>query len=187
MKKSIKDIKKFINLDTNRAYCLDTNILYWYFYPRANFNNTKEKEEIYYNFVDTLISDGNPICITSMNLTELINIIEKNEYDLYCKTHPNVSKKEFRNIESERKRVKNIIKASVSSVYSNCKIYSVNITVDKVNEFVEKFNGNTTDIFDYISVEELKKMGNSYFVSDDQDLASIDGITLFTANKKVLS
>ena len=96
MKKSIKDIKKFINLDTNRAYCLDTNILYWYFYPRANFNNTKEKEEIYYNFVDTLISDGNPICITSMNLTELINIIEKNEYDLYCKTHPNVSKKEFR-------------------------------------------------------------------------------------------
>ena len=79
---NIIDINSFSSINNSKEYFLDTNVLYWYVYPR--YGLTKKSVEYqakpYYDFVDRLVSDGNPLCTSVYNISELLNIIEKNEF-----------------------------------------------------------------------------------------------------------
>ena len=71
----IYDISKFISMDSNRPYFLDTNILYWYCYSNytlLNSNKVPRQSEIYIDFVDNLVHNGNPIFTSVYNMSELL-------------------------------------------------------------------------------------------------------------------
>ena len=67
---------KLYLFDTNKKFFLDTNVLYWYTYPRFAENLTRQARP-YYDFVDALVSSGNPLYTSVYNLTELLNVVEK--------------------------------------------------------------------------------------------------------------
>ncbi len=186
---SIKNINTFSSMDTGRCYFLDTNVLYWYSYPRfGNSISIPKNATPYYNFVDTLVASGNPLYTSIYNLTELINVIEKNEYDLYQKLHPEIplSKKDYRRILKERTELKNILLTSLSNVESICRIIDFNFTNTYVHDFVNNLSEHRCDIFDYAILNNCISSSMLNIISDDSDFSSIEKINLYTANEKIL-
>ena len=63
-----------------------------------NVNPNRVSEiEVYYNFVDRLVQNGNTIVTSIYNVSEFLNIIEKHEYEIYQKLNSEISKFEKAN------------------------------------------------------------------------------------------
>lgn len=192
MSSTIKDLKTYVSFNNTREFCLDTNVLYWYTYPRYTqllTQNTQERAQNYYDFVDTLVGNGNPLLTTRYNITELINIVEKHEYDIFCAAHPEApyTRKDFRKIPDEREKLKRILKTTLSNVNSICRTVDFNFTEEILNNCVNTLEQHRCDVFDFAILSYYKENGHLNIITDDNDFASVDGINLYTANITSLS
>lgn len=182
--KKITDITKYQCINTSKAFFLDTNVLYWYSHPRFS-NNLEKRAEVYYNFVDSLVSAANPLYTSVYNLTELLNITEKNEYDIYIKTHPeefNLSRKDFRRIIFEREKLKKLMQTTLNNVYNICTVLEFPFKKDVINKFTENLTTHRCDVFDYLIIQDCIQENYINIISDDNDFSTIDNINLYTAN-----
>ena len=112
MSNKIVDITTYQSINNTRTYFIDTNALYWYTYPRFS-NNLSAQAIPYYNFIDSLVAANNPLITSIYNISELLNVIEKNEFDIYTHTHPDaqhISRKDFRRMPSERLNLQKMMK-----------------------------------------------------------------------------
>lgn len=138
---TVKDLTTYIPMNNKAEFCLDTNVLYWYTYPRymiSSKKGTQEHAQSYYDFVDRLVDNGNPLLTTRYNITELINIVEKHEYDIFCAANPEAqyTKKDFRRIPEERRKLKRILKTTLSNVNNICKATDFNFTEEILDSCV---------------------------------------------------
>lgn len=188
--KSVTDLTTFSSINNTKPYFLDTNVLYWYAYPR--FGDTLKlphNAAAYYDFVDSLVASGNPLYTSIYNLTELLNVIEKNEYDLYAKLHPELpySKKDYRRIADERIALKQILSTSISNVKNICKILSFDINIDCLDSFISQLSEHRCDVFDYAILKNCIADNKINVISDDNDFSTMDIINLYTANPTSLN
>lgn len=187
----IKDISNFLPMDSKTVYFLDTNVLYWYTNPRISTTKGLTRQaQIYFDFVDHLTSSGNPLITSIYNLTELLNVIEKNEFALYKEIHPDeayISKKDFRRMSNERKKLQKIMKTALNNAQNICKIINFSFDVSKINDFINLLPNHRCDIFDYMILDNCKQAQTINVISDDSDFSTYDNIKLFTANINVLS
>lgn len=187
----IENINTFASINNTRPFFLDTNVLYWYVYPR--YGTTKKGVERqakpYYDFVDNLVSAGNPLYTSVYNISELLNVIEKNEYAIFDTANPDLhySKKDFRRNTIEREKVKKILLATLNNVENICHIVEHNFTYDLLKEFSDNFTKHRCDPFDYIILDHCIKASNLNIISDDDDFSTIPNINLFTANETALN
>lgn len=182
---STKDITTFSSFNNDRAYFLDTNVLYWYSYPRFNSKDNLPRNAIaYYNFVDSLVAAGNPLYTSIYNLTELLNVIEKHEYELYAKMHPELpySRKDYRKIPKERSALKNILSTSIDNVKAICNILSFQFELEILDSFVNQLSEHRCDIFDFAILKNCISDGKINVISDDNDFSTMESINLYTAN-----
>lgn len=126
---------------------------------------------------------------TRYNITELINIVEKHEYDIFCAAHPEAkyTKKDFRRIPEEREKLKLILKTTLSNVNNICQIVDFNFTKDILNNCINTLDQHRCDVFDFAILSYYKENGHLNIITDDNDFASVDGINLYTANETSLS
>ncbi len=187
----IKDINTFVPVDNNKVFFLDTNVLYWYAYPRygTTHQGTKYQAQPYYDFVDKLVASGNPLYTSVYNISELLNVIEKNEYDIFNTANPELhySKKDFRKNASERGKVKKILSTTLDNVKNICSIVEHDFQQECLDEFVEKYEEHRCDPFDYIILSNCQKESKVNIISDDGDFSTITKINLFTANEIILN
>lgn len=187
---------KVINLNTyssinnTRCFFLDTNVLYWYTYPRFSLpGHLNPSAQIYYDFIDSLTSAGNPLKTSVYNLTELLNVVEKNEYDIYCKLHPDLplSRKDFRRMADERQKVSQMIKTTMNNALNICSITDFNFTSETLKSFSDEFTNHRCDVFDYAILKNCISTKDINIISDDGDFSSMPGINLYTANENILN
>lgn len=187
---------KVINLNTyssinnTRCFFLDTNVLYWYTYPRFSLpGHLNPSAQIYYDFIDSLTSAGNPLKTSVYNLTELLNVVEKNEYDIYCKLHPDLplSRKDFRRMAGERQKVSQMIKTTMNNALNICSITDFNFTSETLKSFSDEFTNHRCDVFDYAILKNCISTKDINIISDDGDFSSMPGINLYTANENILN
>lgn len=186
---SIIDINTFSSINNSKPYFLDTNVLYWYTYPRfVESLKLPNNAMVYYNFIDSLVAAGNPLYTSVYNLTELLNVIEKNEFALYSKLHPEIplTKKDYRKLSSERSSLKQILKTSISNARNICKILSFNFEIACLDSFIDELAGHRCDIFDYAILKNCISTDKLNIVSDDSDFNTMEIINLYTANASVL-
>jgi len=186
---NIIDLRSFSSINNSKKFFLDTNVLYWYTYPRfSQPGQLRSDMQIYYDFIDGLTAAGNPLETSVYNLTELLNVIEKNEYDIYMKLHPEIpiTRKDFRKMPSERKKVKAIMQTSLNNVKQICSVIDFTFTSNMVTNFVNDFINHRCDVFDYAILEHCKSTQRLNIISDDSDFSTMDKIILYTANEKVL-
>lgn len=187
----IIDINTFSSINNTRKFFLDTNVLYWYTYPRygTTKHGIQKQAQPYYNFVDKLVSDGNPIFTSVYNISELLNVIEKNEFDIYMATHPDsyYNIKDFRKDTTERNEVQKILKVALINVNSICTILDFNFTYSALNDFTQSFSKHRCDPFDYIILQNCIGTNHTNIITDDNDFSTIGGITLYTANETTLN
>lgn len=182
-KQDIKDI------DSSRVFALDTNILYWIHYSKASDPSLKAhpyQVVKYPNFVEKLIENGNELVTTSVNLTELVNVIENSEYKIYKAVNKaQLNKKDFRKIASERTKYKNEIEKvlmEINSSYSD-KIKCIELDENRLAQFSDNIDKNSCDVFDYIVIEYLRTLGINDFITDDRDFHSVENINVYFADE----
>jgi PIN domain. len=182
-----KDITTFSSINNTRSYFLDTNVLYWYTYPRI-VDNLPKNAEVYYNFVDSLVVAGNPLYTSIYNLTELLNVIEKNEYELYTKIHPDIpyTRKDYRKIPKERSALKEILSTALENAKSTCNILTFQFELKMLDDFVVQLSDHRCDIFDYAILKNCITDGKINIISDDSDFSTMESINLYTANPNSL-
>lgn len=184
------DLRKYVPFNNSRIFFIDTNVLYWYTYPRfSQPGQLTTNGKIYYNFIDQLTAAGNPLVTSMYNLTELLNVIEKNEYDIYCDLHPDIpiSKKDFRKMPNERKSVENLMKTTLNNVNEICNIIDFNFSSNTIYNFVNELCDHRCDIFDYAILKNCIKAQYLNIISDDGDFFTMEKINLYTANETTLN
>lgn len=185
----IVDLRTYASINNTRKFFLDTNVLYWYTYPRFSLpNQLTRTAKIYYDFIDKLIAAGNPLETSVYNLTELLNVIEKNEYDIYCNLHTEIpiTRKDFRKMLPERTNVGKIMKTSLNNAKGICKIIDFDFTQTTIHRFVDDFVKHRCDVFDYTILQYCIQSKNLNIISDDSDFSTMEKINLYTANENVL-
>lgn len=191
MGNTIKDIKTFVPINTSQEFCLDTNVLYWYTYPRYTFetgHGTQLRTQPYYDFVDILVSNGNPLITTRYNISELINIIEKHEFKIFCATNTDAeySIKDWRRMPEQRKSLKRILKTTIENVKAICQILDFNFSELTLDACINSLDCHRCDVFDYAIISFYQETNHLNIITDDDDFTSIDGLRLFTSNERSL-
>ena len=186
----VTDIQNFMPVNTNTEYFLDTNVLYWYTNPRiSSVNDLPKHAQIYYAFIDRLTVLGSPLTTSVYNLTELLNVIEKNEFDIYKNLHPDdnyINKKDYRRMPEERSKLQRIMRTTLNNVLSICKIVEFPFSVEQIKDFANTLKEHRCDVFDYIILQNCVKTQTINVISDDNDFSTYNNIKLFTANISTL-
>lgn len=188
----IIDLTTYIPINNQKAFFLDTNVLYWYVYPRCGIqteHHTKMQAAPYYNFVDSLVAAGNPLYTSVYNITEMLHVIEKREFELYAMTHPEAkwSIKDLRRISEEREQLKRNLSTAMSNVQNICSILDFNFTYDILNQFIADLEQHHCDTFDYAILKNCIAEKKLNIISDDGDFTTMHQINLFTANSTALN
>ena len=107
----IRNVKKE-DIPQDEVFAVDTNALIWTHYSKASsphINKHPYQVIEYPNFISKLMSNGNKIVTTTLNITELCNVTERNEYRIYkaISKKSSLSFKDFRKIQTERINYKN--------------------------------------------------------------------------------
>lgn len=175
-----------------KSLAIDTNILLWTFYGNVIYAQAYQKN-IYPDFLSKMIENqGCKIYTTIFNICELCNVIEKNEYELYLQENnlnqEDFNRKQYRQIISERERIKEIIKLLYEQISQVVEIKAYNIDESFILEYMEKYAEHRYDIFDFALIKFCKENEIKYLLTDDSDfictLEDVNDINIITANKK---
>lgn len=174
-------------ISKDEVFAIDTNVLLWTHYSKAsnpNLNRHPYQVIEYPNFVANLLSNGNKLVTTTLNISELISVVEKNEFKIYkavnaCAT---MKFKDFRKVSIARCNYKTEINTMISEIKSsyNNQIEIIDITEEKLENFGNNIDKTQCDVFDYLVVNYLKSIGVLNYISDDKDFMSVDNINLFS-------
>lgn len=183
----IFNIESQMHLNVSKtSFAVDTNVLYWMFYGNCSYSNEK-RQKIYPGALINLKTKNNVLYTPMTCLFELFSIIEKNEYRLFCvragKREEDFRLKEYREITQERERVAKVLEITYKNIKSFMTITQQVITKEHVTQMVEKFSGNTLDVYDKALVDYCLENGVKNIVTDDKDYLSVNNsLNIFTAN-----
>lgn len=184
---NVYDLRK---IDVNKIpehtkFAIDTNVLYWMHYSRCS--TTGYQIVNYPQFISDLMSRHASFVTTSCNISELLSLVERKEYEIYRASNVVKNIKEFRKIKSERINVQQeleIIMMQIESMYS---IQDFNLDFSLLSKFVDDFTNNRCDTNDYSILTYLKDAGVNNVISDDGDFITYSGINVYTANENIIN
>lgn len=186
-KAKVYDLNKFDIKDfkSDKPIALDTNVLYWMHYSRCGIGgNLTYQIQIYPDVIEQLKESGFTLVTTIYNVTELLYIIERHEFEIYNLSNKKIGLKDYRQISTERENIKkelSIVKEQIKLLYE---IFEYPIEIIGIDKFIDEFSSHCCDNFDYLILKYLKERGVNQIIADDRDYTSMENITLYTANKK---
>ena len=110
------------------------------------------------------------MCVTSLNLQEALNVIEKIDFENYRKTQP-ISKKSYRQIATERQNVKNKMQRALNQIKTTYEVFDDTITFQQIESFVNHLDTHCYEPIDYITANTGCLNGFNY-ITDDSDFKS---------------
>lgn len=176
-------------INSNIAFALDTNILLWIYYthighPALNRFVSEYQLDLYPSFIYDLIANGNTLYTTTLNISELCSVIERNEFEIfkYNCGNRNYGFKRYRKLLNERTNYKNLLDQVLNTVHLEFlgRIEVIEISTDFAHHFTSEMPTMLCDTFDFAVIEHLKSVGISNYISDDKDFISINNINLYT-------
>lgn len=191
----IKDsnINNFSMFSKTKSIAIDTNVLLWTFYSNISFSSGYQKR-IYPSLLSKIISiKGCKIYTTTINLFEIFNVVEKTEYEIYLKLN-NIDKfalslKQYRNIDEERIKIRNICELIFKQISQFVTIVDLNLTNSDLLNFNSNYTDHKYDIFDYTLIKFSKENNVDYILTDDKDFSPnsymLDEISIMTANNNL--
>lgn len=175
----------------NERYLIDTNVWFWSTYVASKGEVLPQQPSQYQidnypHFLERLLQEGAILCHTALCLTELANVIERTQFDLYkLKTNqPYLEKKDFRKIADERKIVLDAIQIAWETINEMSTCIDCNVNLQCMKKSSDLMAEAPVDPYDaiYLKTMALKKI--DYLVSDDIDFINLKNIILITANPK---
>jgi predicted nucleic acid-binding protein len=164
------------------VFLVDTNVWFWTAYSKASI--TKSYRATYASYLTKALAAGSRLYVSGLSQAELIHVIEKAEMELFGKTK---ELKEFRyNFPAQRTMVVSEATTAWSVVQNMAVTVDVLVDDDMHKRTLARLSTCTMDAYDLISAEVMFEEGIPQVLTSDMDFASVPGITLFTANQRVL-
>jgi predicted nucleic acid-binding protein len=143
--------------------------------------------EQYPQFIEKVLDSGAHLYHCPLVYTELANIIEKTEYDIYVYENSDISRKDFRTLPACRESVLKEIDLAWKTINSLSTCLDINLTQDLIPPIHELLAASTLDSYDafYLKLMQLESIDK--LVTDDRDFVNTPLSDLYTANHRVLS
>ena len=166
-------------------FVVDTNVLYWMFYENCNYSDSYQK--CYQEAVVRLKIKNNNLIVSTISLYELFSIIEKNEFNIFKKTHKkdtDFKLKDYRKIPEERRKIKKLLNITYKNISQFTKIMGYDLSNQDVTNLCEDYESHNLDVFDYTLVNFCKQNRISNIITDDRDYRSaLNDLNIYTANR----
>lgn len=166
------------------VFFLDTNILFFIhsgYYAQATIEFIE-----YSNIVQKILSNGNSIYVSALNIQELLNGIENKEYLLYIKANgfkkSSFTKKDFRSNTSLRLNVKKKLLIVIQEIENAYNIVDGgNISLSLTKNFATDYENHHYDPIDYYFVKNTFSHSKSItYITDDRDFQFDSNINVIT-------
>lgn len=186
----IVDIRADTPKDTD-VFLVDTNAWYWLFYSRASLTQNgplTHQLTDYPAYLGTAISAKSTLHCYGLTFAELAHNIEKAEREIYeAQTANPISTKAFRHdYQNQRRKVVTQITDTWADVLSVSTMLDLNMAPTFMQSALSLFPSVGLDGYDLFMAEATLKAGVAQIVTDDGDYATVPGLTVFTANRKVI-
>ena len=195
-----------------RQIVADTNVLYWLFYPNfgalqssgAGFSKAVPASGLL-SVLDQGRDTGTSLCTSVLNLGELAKVIEYAELEMFWRNDlnrpqfdpsnpspdfsPQLCKLCRYHYGPQRPTVRKAIEQILASVKKNVPLIPCFRSSDEeYDRTVIEWCPSAGDFGDAVTVAQSKHMLRApYVLSDDIDMATFSGITLYTANNRIIS
>jgi predicted nucleic acid-binding protein len=176
--KSITELKP----NFNSRFFLDTNIWLYLYFPQ----NTSIAEHIIDNYsktFDEIVAKKCMIITDMIQMSEIINLVLRIEYNQYLKINSKISFKDFRDT-TEYKNALTSAKTITTNIIKNTTLRSGIFSADDLGKIVQKCDqADFNDIyFTHLCLKE-----EASIITHDFDFKAISGnLNIFTFNKKYL-
>ncbi|GGE84015.1 MULTISPECIES: PIN domain-containing protein [Gammaproteobacteria] len=187
----IVDIKNRVNLHHSDKFFIDTNVWFWLTYAASNEIQTQNAPvryqlERYPEFIEKILDEGANIYHSPLALSELANIIERTEYDIYqLKNTEKISRKDFRRKKECRKKVMEQISDAWKQIVQMSSPLDITLNETLSSKTLSTLNQYCLDAYDAFYIESMSDYGVSNIVTDDCDFNGLD-ISLYTANNRLV-
>lgn len=210
-KASVVDLRAADLSALPRQIVADTNVLYCVFYPnftllQSSGGNSPLPYQLreYPRFWKSASRAGISFCTSVFNLGELAKVIEHSELEIFWRNDPNpiqidpnspstnfspqLCKRCRYHYGSQLPEVRKQIEQTLASVRKNVPLIPCFRSSDQeYDKSVAEWCSSAGDFGDAVTVAQAKLMVRPLSVlSDDKDLATFDGITLYTANNRII-
>ncbi|MDV0447474.1 hypothetical protein MsAg5_13730 [Methanosarcinaceae archaeon Ag5] len=163
-------ISESLTVDPNEVYFIDANVLLFIHLNDKKRNQKTNKKIVYSRFVEYLQENGNSIFVSTLNLQEVLHVVEKIEFDQYHQINPKTKFKQYRQNKYERHKLKQKLDEILNQITQSYSIEDDSITKEDVESFVSDFERHLYDPMDFFTVH-LRCQPNSKFnyITDDSD------------------
>ncbi|WP_447771961.1 hypothetical protein [Pseudomonas kilonensis] len=169
-------------------FLVDTNVWYWMTYSRASSAGAKVYQiRSYPTYTNNALAANATIYQSGVSIAELSHIIEKSEREIFNKSNPAVSTKEYRhNFPAERASVCLEINSACMQVLALGESMDISIDSEVVKSALSHLTTCSVDGYDLFLLEAMVASGVTQVITDDGDFATVPGITVFTANRTIV-
>jgi hypothetical protein len=165
---------------------VDSNIWFWMTYSGAGLSNDRQAR-VYPPYVKLARKSKAKLLRCGLSMAELAHGIERAEFEVFEKTHPNERSKEFRhNYDAERAAVVNDVKSAWCIVKSMAAPIALTIDEATTDNALARFPTQLLDGYDLFIAEAIARADVPQVLTDDGDYCTIPGIQVFTANRRVI-
>lgn len=165
---------------------VDTNVWYWFAYPRVNLGLKPERRQIadrYLAYMEKLLDAQVTLCVSGLTFNELASSIEGAERKI-ARTPPR--DKAFRYDQARRAIVVEQLHATWDIVMNAAHWLDVAVTQPAINATRELWSDYPLDPTDALVLRALEEHGIRQVLTDDRDFAAVPDITVFTADDAVI-
>ena len=178
---------------------VDANVLYWVFYPNfGQLGGSKPPQLHDYSRYWTAVAKANAtktskFAAVSIIISEFAKTVEFAELSIKWQSDPVLSTTEFNAKKSKEARfafiadlkgIRSSVKTIIDSALKHIEISPQGLTPE-FQTVMPNWVDSCGDVADAVMVATAKRAGCG-ILSDDMDIATFSGITLFTANPKVI-
>jgi hypothetical protein len=182
----IVDIRTDAPKDTDR-FLVDTNAWFWLFYSRAS-QALNPAQSAYPAYISLALTAKANLHCSALSFAELAHNIEKTEREIYAEqANRKINTKEFRHdYPGQRRKVVTQITDTWGGVVSISTLLDAEMNTGFIQSALSLFPSVALDGYDVFMAESAIKVGITQIITDDGDYATVFGLTVFTANQKVI-
>lgn len=185
----VVDIRADTPKDSDR-FLVDTNVWYWLYYPQASRTANSYQVSNYPAYIKKAISAKSALNCCALNFAELAHNIEKAEREIYgASIGQQIKPKVFRHdacFSSQYARIVTLITDTWDDICNVSILLDMTLDSAFMQSATALFPSVGLDGYDLFMAEAGLHSGISQIITDDGDFATIPGITLFTANQRVI-
>ncbi len=192
---NVVDIAQDKPKPTDRFF-VDTNVWFFLVYTHASLSSTSayNQVQIYPSYLQQVLSAKASLHKCLLSYSELAHIIERTEYEIFSAVRLSnkqtaVKAKPFRHdYPVERQQVLAEIELAWLQVDAFTSGNTITFTVDQsaIDKAQVLIKQVGLDGYDLFFVDAIQSAGITQVISDDLDFGQVAGITVFTANQKLI-